>query len=86
MSLEPINYQKIIVKTLLKVLLMIVVIFIINSWGQINQSFNGQVPALSVWLDHTLKLSNIVLIIGFGFYFYYKELTDVKEAKKKSIE
>lgn len=86
MSSENINYQKIIVRTLIKVLAMIIVIFVINSWPQIKQSFNGEIPPLSFWLDHSLKLSNIILILGFGGYFYYKELTDARETLGKSAE
>ncbi|UKT62841.1 hypothetical protein [Pedobacter mucosus] len=86
MSSENINYQKIIVRTLLKVLAMIIVIFILNSWPLIKQSFNGEVPAFSFWLDHSLKLSNIILIIGFGCYFYYKDLTDARDVQNKASE
>ena len=77
--MEKVNHQKIIIRTLLKVLLMIVVIFMLNSWPSIKQSFNGHVPPLDYWLDHSFKVSNIILILGFGGYFYYKDLTDQKE-------
>ncbi|MBC6111620.1 hypothetical protein ACFOG5_20530 [Pedobacter fastidiosus] len=86
MEAANIPYQKIIIRTLLKVLLMIVIIFTINSWPSIKQSFSGSVPPLGYWLDHSFKLSNIILILGFGAYFYYKDLTDTKEALNKSTD
>jgi hypothetical protein len=73
-----ISHQKIAIRTFLKVLLMIVVILIINSWPSIRQSLEGKTPPFEYWLDHSFKLSNILLIIGFGAYFYYKDLTDQK--------
>jgi len=73
-----ISHQKIAIRTFLKVLLMIVVILIINSWPSIRQSLEGKMPPFEYWLDHSFKLSNILLIIGFGAYFYYKDLTDQK--------
>lgn len=82
--MEKVNHQKIIISTLLKVLLMIVIIFILNSWPNIKQSFSGNVPPLNYWLDHSFKISNIILILGFGGYFYYKDLMDQKEAIEKS--
>lgn len=82
--MEKVNHQKIIISTLLKVLLMIVIIFILNSWPNIKQSFSGNVPPFSYWLDHSFKISNIILILGFGGYFYYKDLSDQKELIEKS--
>ncbi|MGM9474997.1 hypothetical protein ACS5PU_01155 [Pedobacter sp. GSP4] len=78
MAPVKISHQKILIRTLLKVLLMIVIIFTLNSWPQIKQSLSGNVPPLSFWLDHSFKLRNFILIIGFGAYFYYKDLTDQK--------
>lgn len=86
MLAEKINYGKIIVKTLIRVLLMIVIIFTLNSWPSIKASFNGNAPTFSYWLDHSFKPSNIILILGFGAYFFYKDLTDQKEALKKQQE
>lgn len=82
--MEKVNHQKIIISTLLKVLLMIVIIFILNSWPNIKQSFSGNIPRFSYWLDHSFKISNIILILGFGGYFYYKDLSDQKELIEKS--
>lgn len=80
MDSTKISHQKILLRTLLKVLLIIIIVFFFNSWPQIKQSLNGNIPPLSYWLDHTLKLSNVILIIGFGVYFYYKDLTDQRSA------
>lgn len=82
--MEKVNHQKIIISTLLKVLLMIVIIFILNSWPNIKQSFSGNTPPFSYWLDHSFKISNIILILGFGGYFYYKDWSDQKELIEKS--
>lgn len=83
-----ISHQKIAIRTFLKVLLMIAVIFTLNSWGSIKQSLSGNTPPLNYWLDHSFKLSNILLIAGFGAYFYYKDLTDQKALieQQKEIE
>ncbi|MFW0716140.1 hypothetical protein [Pedobacter sp. N23S346] len=83
-----ISHQKIAIRTFLKVLLMIAVIFTLNSWGSIKQSLSGNTPPLNYWLDHSFKLSNILLIAGFGAYFYYKDLTDQKALieQQKQIE
>ena len=82
--MEKVNHKKIVIRTLLKFMLMIVVIFILNSWPNIKQSFSGHVPAFSYWLDHSFKISNIILILGFTAYFYYKDLTDQRELIEKS--
>ncbi|QXU40514.1 hypothetical protein [Pedobacter sp. D749] len=82
--MEKVNHQKIIIRTLLKVLLMIVVIIILNSWPNIKQSFSGNIPPLNYWLNHSFKISNIILILGFGGYFYYKDLTDQKQLIESS--
>ena len=82
--MEKLNHQKIMISTLLKVLLMIVVIFILNSWPSIKQSFIGNAPPLDYWLDHSFKVSNIILILGFGGYFYYKDLMNQKELIEKA--
>jgi hypothetical protein len=79
---DKIPHGKIIISTLLKVLLMIVIIITLNSWPSIKQSFNGQTPPFEYWLDHSIKPSNIILILGFGAYFYYKDLTDRREKLK----
>jgi hypothetical protein len=81
--MEKVNYKKIIIRTLLKFLLMIVVIFILNSWPSIKQSFTGNVPPFTYWLDHSFKISNFILILGFTAYFYYKDLTDQRELIEK---
>lgn len=82
--MEKVNHQKIVINTLLRVLLMVVVIFILNAWPSIKQSFSGNVPPLDYWLNHSFKVSNIILILGFGGYFYYKDLTNQKEQIDKS--
>ncbi|QDW26481.1 hypothetical protein [Pedobacter sp. KBS0701] len=82
--MEKVNHQKIIISTLLKFLLMVFIIFTINSWPSINQSFSGNTPPFDYWLDHSFKFSNIILILGFTAYFYYKDLTDQKQLIERS--
>ncbi len=82
--MEKVNHSKIIIRTLLKFLLIVLIIFTINSWPSIKQSFNGNVPPFDYWLDHSFKISNIILIFGFTAYFYYKDLTDQKELLEKA--
>jgi hypothetical protein len=77
--MQKVNYRKIMISTLLKVLLMVVVIFILNFWPSIKQGFSGNAPPFNYWLDHSFKVSNIILILGFGGYFYYKDLMNQKE-------
>ena len=82
--METVNHKKIIIRTFLKFLLMILIIFTLNSWPSIKQSLGGNVPPFSYWLDHSFKISNIILILGFTAYFYYKDLTDQRELIEKS--
>jgi hypothetical protein len=82
--MEKVNHQKIIIRTLLKFLLIVFIIFTINSWPSIKQSLNGNVPPFDYWLDHSFKISNIILILGFTAYFYYKDLTDQRELIEKA--
>ncbi|KLT66076.1 hypothetical protein [Pedobacter sp. BMA] len=86
MEVEKINYGKIAINTFIRVLLMIVIIFTLNSWPSIKASLSGHIPSFSYWLDHSFKPSNIILIVGFGAYFFYKDLSDQKEALKKQQE
>ncbi|KQM72727.1 hypothetical protein ASE74_21840 [Pedobacter sp. Leaf216] len=81
--MEKVNHKKIIIRTFLKLLLMILIIFTLNSWPSIKQSMNGNAPPLAYWLDHSFKISNIILILGFTAYFYYKDLTDQRELIEK---
>lgn len=82
--MEKVNHKKIIIRTFLKFLLMILIIFTLNSWPSIKQSFTGKIPPFAYWLDHSFKISNIILILGFTAYFYYKDLTDQRELIEKA--
>jgi|GEM_PF-824851 len=83
---DKIRYGKIILNTLLKMLAMATVIFILNSWPQIRQSFNGETPELAYWLDHSFKPSNLLLIAGFGIYFFYRDVKTQQEAINKASD
>lgn len=82
--MEKVNYKKIIIRTLLKFLLIVLIVFVSNSWPSIKQSYSGNVPPFDYWLDHSFKISNIILIFGFTAYFYYKDLTDQRELVEKA--
>ncbi|RBQ06300.1 hypothetical protein [Pedobacter miscanthi] len=82
--MEKVNYKKIVIRTLLKFLLIVLIVFVANSWPSIKQSYSGNVPPLDYWLDHSFKISNIILIFGFTAYFYYKDLTDQRELVEKA--
>ncbi|MES2416908.1 MAG: hypothetical protein V4541_01910 [Bacteroidota bacterium] len=51
-----------------------------NTWPQIKQSLDGQVPPLDVWLNHSLKLSNVYLFVIAIAYIFYSLL--IKEKQK----
>jgi len=80
---DKIQYQKIALRTFVRVFAMVTIIFMLNSWPSIKQSFSGNMPPLVYWLNHSFKLSNILLIVGFGAYFYYKDYTDQKALMEK---
>jgi len=83
--MEKINYKKVIIITLLKILLMIAIFFTINNWVHIKQSFNGEIPKLSLWLNHALTPSNAIFIVFLSVIFYINTLKHHKElAEKKS--
>ena len=77
--MEKVNQRKVIITTLSKILLMIMVFFIINNWPHIKQSFNGEIPAFSIWLDHSFTPSNLVLIAVLSVIFYMNSLKTEKE-------
>lgn len=74
-----IDYKKIIFNTLLKVVLMFVIIFFFNCWPQIKQSLNGTIPPLNNWLDHSVKMSNLYVIILATAYFYFTAVSKAKQ-------
>ena len=70
--MEKINHKKIAVKTLLIVLFALLFILIFNSWGNIRQLYNGNNPPFSVWIANSFKAKNLILLIFYGAYFYYR--------------
>ncbi|WP_188411263.1 hypothetical protein [Pedobacter mendelii] len=77
--MDEVNYQKIIFKTFLKLLLMIFIFVSINNWPQIKGSIHGEIPPLNVWLDHSIRVSNVFFIIVATIYFFYVEFKKQKE-------
>lgn len=89
METTKISYQKIAVRTLIKLLLMSVLLLLFNSWAGIKQSINGNIPPLSYWFGYILKWDTIIPLLIFGAYFYYQDLRSQKELienEKKIIE
>ena len=87
--MEEINYLKIIKHTLIKVLIMILIAFVINNWGNIRLSLGGLVPGLDKWLEHSFTPSNIIVIFAISVYFFVttlkkeKELINIRARHKK---
>ncbi len=79
MEIEKISYQKIAIRTLISILIMAFIIFTLNSWPNIKQSFNGNVPPFRDWMSYISKLSNLVALLAFGSFFYYRDWARQKE-------
>lgn len=77
--MEKINYSKLIKNTLIKVLIMVSIAFIINNWVNIKLSFNGLVPGIDKWLQHSFTPSNIIVICAISCYFFISTLKKEKE-------
>ena len=81
--MEKVNYKKVLIITFLKILLMIAIFFTINNWVHIKQSFNGDIPALQVWLNHALTPSNLIFMVLLSVIFYMNTLKTHKELAEK---
>jgi len=77
--MDKINYQKIALFTLLKVIAVALIFFSLNNWEQIKSSFSGSIPPFSIWIDHAFKPSNVILIVLLGFIFFKNDLKKQKE-------
>ena len=80
---HAVNYKKVIIFTLLKILLMAMIFFTINNWPHIKQSFNGEVPGISVWLNHAFTPSNIIIMVVLSIIFYMNTLKQHRELAEK---
>ena len=86
--MDKINYQKIALLTLLKVIAVAIIFFSLNNWEQIKTSFSGAIPPFSTWIDHAFKPSNVILIVLLGFIFFKNDLKKHRELldkRKKTI-
>lgn len=81
--MEKVNHKKVILITLLKVLLMIAIFFTINNWVNIKQSFSEEVPALQIWLNHSLTPSNLIVTVMLSIVFYMNTLKQHKDLAEK---
>ena len=84
--MEKVNHKKVIIITLLKILLMVAIFFTINNWVHIKQSFNGDIPQLSIWLNHALTPSNAIFMVLLSIIFYMNTLKAHKELVEKESE
>jgi len=75
---QKIDYKKIILSTLLKVFLILVIVFFFNTWPYIMQSLDGRTPPFKDWLDHSVKMSNVYVIVIAGAYFYFNGVSKAK--------
>jgi len=81
--MEKINRNKVILITFLKILCMLALVFTINNWANIKQSFSGEMPALDVWIDHSFTFSNLIFTAILGVVFYTNTLKHYKELAEK---
>ena len=77
--MEKINHKKVILSTFLRILAMLAVFFTINNWPNIKQSFNGEVPAFAIWINHSFTVSNLVVAVILSVVFYMNTLKAEKE-------
>lgn len=81
---NKINYQKIVLVTLAKILFMMVMIFIFNTYPLIKNAFNGTIASSEEWLQKSFTKSNLLLFAVFAIYFFYKDLNYSKARIKNS--
>ena len=86
MVTEKISHQKIAIRTAIALLIMTVIIFLLNSWSNIKLSFDGNTPPLSDWFSYITKPSTIILLLGFGAFFYYRDWVRQRELIKNEKE
>lgn len=77
---QTVDYKKIILSTLLKVCLIVFIVIVFNTWPYILKSLEGQTPPFKEWMDHSIKMSNVYVIVLAGAYFYF---TGVSKAKHR---
>lgn len=80
--MEQINHKKIAIKTVIYFLLVTLIIFLLNSFGNFRESFNGNIPPLSNWFN--FKIRNILLILVLSAYYYYSIFS--KQKKRLKLE
>jgi hypothetical protein len=80
---NSINYKKIAFTTLVKILFMMSMIFIFNTYPLIKNALNGNVANMSEWLGKSFTKSNFLLFAVFAIYFFYKDLNYNKAKLKK---
>lgn len=62
---------------------MILIFFTINNWTHVKQSFEGNIPALNLWLDHGFTLSNLIWIGLLSVVFYLNTLKHHKDLAER---
>lgn len=80
-----IDYKKIIISTLIKMLVVVIVVFTLNNWGQIKQSFGGDVPPLQSWTKETFTPNNLIVMVVLTVFFFFRTyVLHKKLAEKRS--
>lgn len=77
--MEKVNYQKISLITGLKTLSVMSILFFINNWPQVKQSFSGDIPPLNVWLEQAYTASNFIFMVLLSIFFFFKAYKEQKE-------
>lgn len=79
-----IDYKKIGLVTLIKILFMMLIIFVFNTYPLFKDLFNGNPPALSVWLTKSFTMANLFFFVAFALYYFYKDVEAAKKAIKEA--
>lgn len=81
--MNQVDYKKVILITAAKIFFMMLTFFAINNWTQIQQSYQGSVAPLSVWLAHAYTYSNIIFIVLLSVVFFFNTLKHHKGLAEK---
>ena len=81
--MKNINYKKVLLFTFLQILTMLIVFFTLNSWSQIKQSLNGEIPPLAVWMANSFTNSNFIVMALLSITFFMNTLKRHKTLAEK---
>jgi hypothetical protein len=78
--MNQINYQKIVLFTLLRLIGIASIFFLINNWVQFKTLLSGTILPFEVWMAHAFKPSQVVMILLLGVIFFMKDLKKQRES------